>query len=68
MHDMLTRGIWNVLEVDKLNIYLCIKLTVWCNELHNALHMVYNVGSPIVCRMVIIVRHFVYETFIATSS
>ena len=68
MHDMLTRGVWNVLEVDKLNIYLCMKLTVWCIALHNALHMVHNVGSPIVCRMVIVVRHFVYETVIATSS
>ena len=45
-----------------------MKLTVWCNTLHNALHMVHNVGSPIVCRMVIVVGHFVYETVIATSN
>ena len=41
-----------------------MKLTVWCN----ALHMVHNVGSPIVCGMVIVVRYFVYETVIETSS
>ena len=57
MHAMLTRGIWNVLEVEKWKIYLCMKLTVWCNALHNALHMVHNV-----------VRYFIYETVIATSS
>ena len=68
MHAMLTRCIWNVLEVEKLKIYLYMKLTFWCIASHNALHMVHNVGSRIVCGMVIVIRYFVYETVIATSS
>ena len=58
----------NVLEVEKLEIHLCSQLTVWCNALHNALHMVHDPGSPIVCGMDIVGRCFVYETVIATSS
>ena len=58
----------NVLEVEKLKNYLRMKLTVWCNVLHNALHMAHNVGSPIVCGMDIVGRYFVYETVTPTSS
>ena len=58
----------NILEVEKLKSHVCIKLTVWCNVLHNALHMVHNLGSPIVCGMGIIGRYFVHEMVIATSS
>ena len=37
----------DVLEVEKLKSHVCIKLTVWCN----ALHMLHNLGSPIVYGM-----------------
>ena len=56
------------LEVKKLSNDLCMKLGVWCNALHSTLHMVHNVGSPLVLGMVVVFGHFVCETVIATSS
>ena len=56
------------LEVKNLLNYLCMKLNVWGNALHNTLHMVHNLGSPFVCGMVIVVRYYVCKTVIATSS
>ena len=38
----------DILEVEKLKSHVCIKLTVWCNALYNALNILHNLGSPIV--------------------
>ena len=59
---------FNLHERLEVKNYFCIELSVRCDALHDALHVVHNVVCQFVCETVNVVRCFVCETVIATSS